>query len=558
MKRKISLIAAFLLAFTFAFPADSVYADTAENSSSETESSEETVYETEDGLFSFRLLEDGTAELYDYLMKDSTNDVIIPAMININDNIVLVTSISDYAFFQSQTGYVIMPDSITSIGEGAFLQCPRLKDFVVPDSVKTIGEGALGILHDEESDTFYTNEDFKLYGYAEKLTSDYAELFGFKYADASSLIRYSEYNGEMTLESADKRIHYAVIPESIDGKPVTRIGAGLGGFTDCRYLVEVTLPDSVKKIGSLAFSGTALEEITIPSGVTEIDFGAFKGCNYLDKINIPEGVTRIEKETFKDCWFLEDPGLSDNITYIGDHAFNGCESLKSFEIPSSVQSLGNYVFANCTELESIKVSPDNKNFYDEDGVLFKRTEWANGNITKDLVKYPANRSGEEYTVPEGIQNISEDAFGDCQNLKRVKISDGTEQLKIYAFSDSEVLESVTVPESLWIIDRNFDNCPNLTVYSAETKAMKEFEDKWKNEIPLKIVYVKPEETKNDIISGDPGDINDDGSITTADIIVLLRYLLSAEDKINKDNSDLNSDGAVNVMDYILLKNMFLK
>jgi hypothetical protein len=88
--------------------------------------------------------------------------------------------------------------------------------------------------------------------------------------------------------------------------------------------------------------------------------------------------------------------------------------------------------------------------------------------------------------------------------------------------------------------------------------MKEFEDKWKNEIPLKIVYVKPEETKNDIISGDPGDINDDGSVTAADITALLRYLLSAEVSINKDNSDLNGDGTVNVMDYILLKNMFLK
>lgn len=552
MKRKISFVIAFILTFAFAFPVSSIYADSTENSSSETNQDEETVYVTEDEEFSFILKEDGTAELYEYLMKDNKGRVTVPFMININDEVVPVTSIGEYAFFQTGINCVLIPETITSIGEGAFLQCPNLRDFVVPDSVEIIGDCALGFLYDEKSDSINPKYNFKLYGYDEKVTSDYAGVYGFKYYDASTLIQYSEWNGKLSVLKADVRLHKVVIPESIDGKPVIKISPTC--FAGSEYLNDIMLPDSLQTIDYYAFAHTGLSEIRIPAGVTKIGGGAFENCYYLEKINIPEGITEISEKTFMNCLSLEPPELSKNIQSIGERAFSGCESFITFTIPSSVYRLEGNVFANCSNLESIKVSPDNYTFYDDNGILFK---YEQPNNSQDLVKYPENKSGEEYTVPERTREIYEGAFSNCRNLKKVKISDGTSRLYTAAFSDSELLESVYIPHTVRSIDKNFEGCPNLTVYAEETRTMKEFEEKWNKEIPLKIVYTSSEEEKkNEIINVD---INEDNKVDVSDLLIFKRYLLLDIELSGamKKITDINGDSSVNVFDFIRLKNIVL-
>lgn len=60
-----------------------------------------------------------------------------------------------------------------------------------------------------------------------------------------------------------------VIPDTIEGKAVTSIGAE--AFSCCAELKQVTIPDSVTEIGRAAFYAcTGLEQITIPEGVPRI------------------------------------------------------------------------------------------------------------------------------------------------------------------------------------------------------------------------------------------------------------------------------------------------
>ena len=77
-----------------------------------------------------------------------------------------------------------------------------------------------------------------------------------------------------------------IIPNEIDGLPVT--GIGFGAFIECEALTSVTISDSVISIGFGAFSQCKnLTSLTIPDGVTTIGDNAFSLCSRLTSIRIP-------------------------------------------------------------------------------------------------------------------------------------------------------------------------------------------------------------------------------------------------------------------------------
>ena len=171
---------------------------------------------------------------------------------------------------QKQTSYFI-PNSVTSIGDGAFFACNSLAEVVIPNSVVYINGNPfyawLGKLECLSPSFVYENNI----------------LFN---KDKSRIISFRN----------QKQTSY-VIPNS-----VTSIGEY--AFFACNSLAEVVIPNSVTNIGDHAFSGcSSLAEVVIPNSVTNIGDRAFSFCSSLAEVVIPNSVTSIGEGAFEYCNF---------------------------------------------------------------------------------------------------------------------------------------------------------------------------------------------------------------------------------------------------------------
>ena len=124
-------------------------------------------------------------------------------------------------------------------------------------------------------------------------------------------------------------------------------------FYNCTSLTSVTLNEGLTEIGSLAFSNTAIAEITLPSTLVKLNNRVFKNCASLTYISVPDSVTYVGYEEFMNCTSLTGFKWTAGYNYINGVTFSGCTSLVDVKIPATVYHINSNAFANCTSLATV-------------------------------------------------------------------------------------------------------------------------------------------------------------------------------------------------------------
>ena len=249
-----------------------------------------------------------------------------------------------------------------------------------------------------------------------------------------------------------------VIPESLDGYPVTSIGE----FAFDRL-----------------YSGLA--SVTIPQGVVSIGDYAFSDCGYLASVSMPDSVKTIGVRAFRNCSSLTALALPDGLEEIGDEAFAGCSGLTAVTVPDSVKMIGINPFQG-ESLETLAVSPDHPWLAVSDGVLFTRAD-------KRLVCCTRAQARSVYEVPQGTLSIGDKAFRNCAWLAAVTIPDSVTAIGEEAFFRCPDLATVRIPGSVTsagddLFDRRHDN---LTVIVDRNSYM----ERYCRQHEITFIYAEP-------------------------------------------------------------------
>ena len=196
--------------------------------------------------------------------------------------------------------------------------------------------------------------------------------------------------------------------------------------------------------------------MSIPVGVTSIEYSAFQNCSALTIIVLPAGITSIANNTFYGCAGLTSVSIPVGVTSIEYSAFQNCSALTEILVPSSVTSIGSSVFANCSVLISLSVDPSNPNFSSVDGVLFNKSQTS-------LIQYPPGKTG-PYPIPASVTSIGSYAFAGCDQLTGVTIPASVTSIGSSAFDNCTVLVSLSVDPS----NPNFSSVDGVLFNKSQT------------------------------------------------------------------------------------------
>lgn len=301
---------------------------------------------------------------------------------------------------------ITLPSSVTRLGLRCLQNGTKLTEIHLPEELTYLGEMA--------------------FGYCESLTA--IEL-----PESIDTLAGATFEGCKALESV-------ALPESV-------VSMGGSVFSGCAALSEVTLPPTLQEIPFATFKGcTSLEELDLPEYLKKIGTFAFEGCTSLSEIQLPPLMRTIEHDAFNGCEALTSVTIqSVALETIGDQAFMNCKALKEIVIPAGVTRIGGNAFSGCKALASIVLPSKLKTLM---GGAFARTA-----IT-------------EVTIPDGCEEILYGAFAHCKNLKTVTLPRSMQKMSDKAFGGCEALKTVIVTNPTPVVPNKEEDLAGLADLSA--------------------------------------------------------------------------------------------
>lgn len=422
----------------------------------------------------------GEGAMYDYASKDF--------------NGLKATSAPWRDYIDSVYSLVIEP-GVTAIGSYAFYGCRCLTSVSIPESVTSIGQSA------------FLNVPWLA------SLGDYAVVNG-------TLLAYQGTDTDIVIPDGVRCIHHSsfykrseietvVMPNSVE-----EIEAS--AFYGCSALREITLSAGLKYVGDYAFNDCiALENVYYNGDVSswaKISFGNSASITYsnpmdhaghifidgkpVTSIVIPEGTEAINNDSFRNWTDAESLTIPEGVKSIGANAFLGCGKLAAVSLPVSLEAVGALAFSGCGAITSFSyagsfeqwalVSVGNGN-EQVDGNLFINGERcpilgscgerlkcmldASGSLfiagqgairAYDLPWSSCRASVNAVVIGSGVTAISYQAFSNLTNMKTVSVPDTVTVIERLAFYGCGSLESIDLPDGItYIANETFYNCGSL-------------------------------------------------------------------------------------------------
>lgn len=470
----------------------------------------------------YTLNADHTATVANYDNKTLDGVIDIPDTVISGGQTYTVTAIGVSAFGSFSTrinvSSVFIPATVRSIGSHAFIYCdalttvtfaegsqlksigsnafwgsehlyPKFKEIKIPDSVETIGNGAFRHCQNLERIT---------------LPSALQTLSNGTFYGCAAL-------SEVTFPASLKTIEKSA-------------------FGYCRNLSEVKLPASLTTIQSYVFNGcSALKTVfydgslaqwnhitankdadndadkdvlgySCPSLVTGDYTAQFISVKDDPFAYPPPKTVTITKYTGTESTVILPSTISSwPVTKIGEDALKDNTTITSVTIPASVTEIGSNAFAGCTNLTSVHYAGDWSNLTIQSGnpavqdaaneQLFD-FEFTPDNTAVIVTNYKYNGAAADVTIPsrykgkpvttighaaffnsavtsvtipDSVTSISDDAFVNCPQLTNISIPNSVTYIGFFAFGSCTSLKSITLPSSLSSISGAlFSGCSQLT------------------------------------------------------------------------------------------------
>ena len=352
-----------------------------------------------------------------------------------------VTSIGQHAFngCRSLTS-VTIPDGVTSIGAYAFSECSSLTSVTIPDSVTSIGDGAFASCT-SLTDVYYAGSEAQWKAISISSTGNNGLLTAnIHYNYVSHTHSYKAVVTAPTCTEKGYTTHTCACGDSYVDTYTDALGHA---WDNGKVTKEPTETETGVKTFTCTRCGETKTEVIPATGVVASGTcGAEGDGSNLTWTLDSEGVLTISGSGgmhdydgpssppwYRSRSMVKSAVIADGVTSIGEWAFFGCGSLTSVTIPNSVTSIGRYAFYYCTSLTSV-------------------------------------------TIPDSVTSIGWLAFNGCTSLTSVTIPDGVTIINDAVFNGCTSLTSVTIPDSVTSIGGSaFYNCTSLTdVYYAGSEA----------------------------------------------------------------------------------------
>ena len=519
----------------------------------------------QDGIYYLANGDELTVTLKDHQFNGYSGDVSIPSQVTHEGKTYRVTTIGEGAFMNcAEVTSVSIPSGVTAIKAYAFKNCQALRQIHIGSSMQSIGRGAFN------SCVGLENVDI----------DDVAAWCSIEFADMnSSPIRYA---GKL----------------SIGGQPVS----------------DLVIPGKVDKINYCAFAYLrSITSLTIEEGVSEIGEVAFYLCNNLRSVKIPGSVKKVGYCAFLYDDALENITLNEGVEYIDEFAFYELPSLKSINIPASVKWVGNAAFAFNPGLEDVTfngpLALDTYAFYKCTALnrvnISSIADWC-ATACADETSNPLTYAHSLYMNGEEVENlevtgevtaIGDFAFNECRSLKRVVIDGDVATVGQGAFQYCTALQELVIGDAVQAIgekafyacttmaqatigsgletlsEKAFGSCVALTSISLSAVMPPAIAAKncFTNSVYKRSLVRVPTASLDayktaDIwkefkrIEAQPslvlvGDLDDDGEVTVSDLTIELAALRGQYDSAPRN--DINGDGEVNIADVNALIDLII-